>query len=269
MHPLLFTLGPFTVYAYGALLATAYLAGLRLAVVRARARGLDGGRILDLGIYVVVAAIAGAKLLLLAIDAPTVVANPAELLSLARSGGVFYGGLILAVGVALWYLRRHQLPVWTTCDVFAPGIALGHAVGRVGCLMAGCCFGRPTSLPWGITFHDPLAASLVGTPLGVALHPTQLYEVAAELIILGLLLATERRGRPFPGRTIWAYLALYAVSRFALEFFRGDERGALGMLSTSQVISAALFPLSLAMLALLSRRARVPVDAHGTARVHG
>jgi phosphatidylglycerol---prolipoprotein diacylglyceryl transferase len=268
MHPILFTIGPFTLYAYGALLAAAYLAGLRLAVVRARARGLDSGRVLDLGIYVIVAAIAGAKLLLLALDAPAALANPSELFSLARSGGVFYGGLILAVGVALWYLRRHRLPVWTTCDVFAPGIALGHAVGRVGCLMAGCCFGRPTTLPWGITFHDPVAASLVGTPLGVPLHPTQLYEVAAELLILGLLLATERRGRPFPGRTIWLYLALYAASRFAIEFVRGDERGAVGLLSTSQVISATLFPLSLAMLAWLSRRAAGQVRSDGTARVH-
>jgi phosphatidylglycerol:prolipoprotein diacylglycerol transferase len=117
-------------------------------------------------------------------------------MSLARSGGVFYGGLILAVVVAFWYIGRHRLPFWTTCDVFAPGIALGHVTGRLGCLAAGCCYGSPTDVPWAITFTNPLAAANVGTPLGIALHPTQVYEAGAELLILGFLLGTERRGRP-------------------------------------------------------------------------
>ena len=107
---------------------------------------------------------------------------------LARSGGVFYGGLILAVIVAFWYIDRYRLPFWTTCDIFAPGIALGHVTGRLGCLAAGCCYGSPTDVPWAITFTNPLAAANVGTPLGIALHPTQVYEAGAELLILGLLL---------------------------------------------------------------------------------
>ena len=138
---------------------------------------------------------------------------------------MFYGGLILAVVVALWYIRRIGLPLWTTCDVFAPGIALGHVVGRFGCFFAGCCYGKPTTLPWAITFTDPFAAANVGTPLDVPLHPTQLYEAGAELLILVLLLATERRGRPFPGRTFWLYMLLYAISRYVIEIFRGDPRG--------------------------------------------
>ena len=138
---------------------------------------------------------------------------------------MFYGGLILAVVVALWYIRRVGLPLWTTCDVFAPGIALGHVVGRFGCFFAGCCYGKPTTLPWGITFTDPFAAANVGTPLNVPLHPTQLYEAGAELLILMRPARTERKGRPFPGRTFWLYMLLYAVSRFVIEIFRGDERG--------------------------------------------
>jgi phosphatidylglycerol:prolipoprotein diacylglycerol transferase len=267
MFPKLFELGPLTVYTYGVLLAAAYLSGLQLALVRARRRGMDPTRVMDLGIYVIISALVGAKLLLLAVDFDNFRRSPGELFSLVRSGGVFYGGLILAVGVALWYLRRHRMPVWTTCDVFAPGIALGHVIGRIGCFMAGCCYGRSCDLPWAVTFTNPLASSNVGTPLGVPLHPTQLYEAGAELLILVGLLAFERRGRAFAGRTFWAYMLAYAVSRFIIEFFRGDERGVvLGLMSTSQFISVILAPLSVVMLIVLSRRTAEPVVAAPASR---
>jgi phosphatidylglycerol:prolipoprotein diacylglycerol transferase len=254
MHPVLFDFGRVTVYTYGVLLAAAYLLGLQLAMRRAKSRGLDHARVLDLGIYIIISALLGAKLLLLAVDFGTYTANPRELLTLLRSGGVFYGGLILAVTVALWYIRRVGLPLWTTCDVFAPGIALGHVVGRIGCLFAGCCYGKPTTLPWGITFTDPFAASNVGTPLNVALHPTQLYEAGAEALILGLLLATESRGRRYPGRTFWWYMLLYAISRYVIEMFRGDPRGTVLIFSTSQFISVLLAPMAVVMLIYLGRR---------------
>jgi len=263
MHPRLLELGPVTVYTYGVLLAAAYLAGLQMATARARSRGLEASRVMDLGIIIIIAAIVGAKLLLVAVDFNYYRGHPAEIFSLARSGGVFYGGLIAAVLAAFWYLRRHKMPVWVTCDVFAPGIALGHAIGRVGCLFAGCCFGRPTTLPWGIVFSDPFAASYVGTPLGVHLHPTQLYEAGAELAILALLLAVERRGRPFAGRTFWFYTLLYGVSRFVIEYFRGDESGMLLGLSTSQFISVVLVPLSVYMLLRLARRPQLAVQPAG------
>ncbi|OFV91617.1 MAG: prolipoprotein diacylglyceryl transferase [Acidobacteria bacterium RIFCSPLOWO2_12_FULL_65_11] len=254
MYPKLLELGPITVYTYGVLLAASYLLGLKLAMVRANTRGLDSTRVLDLGIYIIISALIGAKLLLLITDFRTFRVDPRELLTLVRSGGVFYGGLIAAVGVALWYIGRAGLPLWTTCDVFAPGIALGHVVGRFGCFFAGCCYGRPTTAPWGITFTDPFAAANVGTPLDIPLHPTQLYEAGAEFLILTLLLATERRGRPFAGRTFWLYMLLYAVSRFIIEFYRGDERGSVGMFSTSQFISVLLAPLAIGMLVYLARR---------------
>jgi phosphatidylglycerol:prolipoprotein diacylglycerol transferase len=262
MHPRLFELpwsmpylGPITVYTYGVLLAAAYLLGLQLAIVRARKRELDATRVMDLGIYIIISALVGAKLLLLVTDFQTFRTSPAELLTLARSGGVFYGGLILAVAVALVYIRSVGLPLWTTCDVFAPGIALGHVVGRFGCFFAGCCWGKPTTLPWGITFTDPFAAANVGTPLNVALHPTQLYEAGAELLILILLLTTERSGRRFAGRTFWLYMLLYAITRFVIEYYRDDPRGAVGPFSTSQFISLILAPLAIVMLVYLGRRA--------------
>jgi phosphatidylglycerol:prolipoprotein diacylglycerol transferase len=255
-------LGPLTVYTYGVLLAAAYLLGLRFAMMRARARNLDPVRVLDLGIYIIIAALVGAKLLLLITDFQTFRANPAELLSLARSGGVFYGGLIVAVVVALWYIHRVKLPLWITCDVFAPGIALGHVVGRFGCFFAGCCYGRPTTKPWGVVFTDPFAAANVGTPLGVHLHPTQLYEAGAELAILIGLLLMERKTKGFAGRTFWLYILLYAISRYIVEIYRGDERGTVGIFSTSQFISIVLAPLAIGMLVYLARKkAPAPTSA--------
>ena len=254
MHPILFEIGGFPVYTYGVLLAAAYLLGLQFALRRAKARGLDPNRVMDLGIWIIISALVGAKLLLLIVEWDTFTSDWRELFTLMRSGGVFYGGLIAAVAVALWYLRRHRLPMWTVTDVFAPGIALGHVVGRLGCLFAGCCFGRRTDVPWAITFHSEFAAQNVGTPLNIPLHPTQLYEAGAELLILILLLATERKGRPFPGRTFWGYMFLYAVSRFIIEFYRGDPRGMVGAFSTSQFVSLLIVPLSLVMLVVLSRR---------------
>lgn len=254
MHPILFEVGGFPVYTYGVLLAAAYLLGLQFALVRARARGLDANRVMDLGIWIIISALVGAKLLLLIVDFDTFRSDPRELLTLARSGGVFYGGLIAAVVVALWYLRRHRMPMWSVTDAFAPGIALGHVVGRLGCFFAGCCFGRATDVPWAVTFTNEYARANVGTPLHVPLHPTQLYEAGAELLILGFLLVFERRGRSFPGRTFWTYMLVYGVSRFIIEFYRGDARGMVGALSTSQFVSVVLVPLSIVMLFLLSRR---------------
>ena len=258
MHPILFEIGGFPVYTYGLLLAAAYLLGLQFALVRARTRGLDPNRIMDLGIWIIVSALVGAKLMLLVVERDKFGWNWTELLNLFRSAGVFYGGLIAAVGVALFYLWRHRMPVWTVTDVFAPGIALGHIVGRLGCLFAGCCFGRPTTMPWGITFHSEFAAQNVGTTLGVPLHPTQLYEAGAELLILGFLLFSEKKGRPYPGRTFWSYMLLYGVSRFIIEFYRGDSRGTVDFLSTSlstsQFVSLMIVPVSLVMLFLLRRR---------------
>ena len=254
MHPILFEIGNFPVYTYGVLLAAAYLLGLQFALVRARALGLDANRVMDLGIWIIISALIGAKLLLLIVDFDTFRTSPSEMLTLMRSGGVFYGGLIAAVAVAFWYMRRHKLPVWSVSDAFAPGIALGHVIGRMGCFFAGCCFGRSTDVPWAVTFTNEYARQNVGTPLNIPLHPTQLYEAGAELLILGFLLLLERRGRPFAGRTFWTYMLVYGITRFIIEFYRGDARGMVGTFSTSQFVSIVLVPLSILMLVLLSRR---------------
>jgi phosphatidylglycerol:prolipoprotein diacylglycerol transferase len=256
MHPILFEIGSWPVYSYGVLLALAYLAGLQFAVVRARRAGLDAARIMDLGIYLIIAALIGAKLMLVIVDFGYFRDRPRELLSLVRVGGVFYGGLIFALLAGLFLVRRYRLPVWSAADMYAPGVALGHVIGRMGCLLAGCCYGRPTNLPWGITFTSPVAAASAGTPLGVALHPTQIYDAGAELLILIVLLVSERRGRPYPGRTWWLYMLLYAIARFIVEIYRADERGTFLGVSTSQLVSLIVAPIAVIMLLRLKRTGR-------------
>jgi len=256
MYPILFNVGDWPVYSYGVLLAAAYLIGLQLAVVRARRAGIDPAKVMDLGIYLIIAALVGAKLMLIAVDFDYFRQQPRELLSLVRAGGVFYGGLIAAVAVGYFLVRRYKLNIWSTGDLMAPGIALGHVVGRFGCLLAGCCYGRPTDVAWAITFTNPVANANVGTPLNIPLHPTQLYDAGAELLILGVLLLTERKGKPFAGRTFWLYIGLYAISRFIIEYFRGDiQRGTVfGTMSTSQFVSLLLVPAALVMLWFLRRQ---------------
>ncbi len=266
MHPILFEIGGFPVYTYGLLLAAAYLLGLQFALMRAKTRGLNPNQIMDLGIWIIVCALVGAKLMLVIVERDRFGWTLADLMNIFRSAGVFYGGLIAAVAVALFYLWRHRMPVWTVTDVFAPGIALGHVIGRLGCLFAGCCFGRPADVPWAITFHNELAQTLAGTPLDTPLHPTQLYEAGAELVILGALLLTEKKGRPYPGRTFWSYMLLYGVTRFVIEFYRGDSRGLVNVLglslSTSQFVALLLVPLSIVMMVVLARRVSpAPTDA--------
>jgi phosphatidylglycerol:prolipoprotein diacylglycerol transferase len=253
MHPRIFTvpefdlfgrsLGPLTLHSYGVLLALAFLAGLWVASRQARRAGLDSGRITDMAVYVLIAGLIGAKVLLLVVEWDYYSANTGELLSLFQSGGVFYGGLLGALPVAWWYARRHRLAGWATADVLAPGVAIGQAIGRLGCFAAGCCYGRPGSAPWCLPFRDPYAARTVGTPLDVPLHPVQIYESLACFAILGFLLWLAGRKR-FPGQVTLAYLSLYAVVRFTIEFFRGDpNRGTVlgGALSTSQFIAVVLF----------------------------
>ncbi len=256
MHPILLEAGPVTIYSYGVLLAAAYLLGLWLGVRRASQAGLDGNKVMDLGIWVIIAALVGAKGLLFVVDFNHFTSSREEFFSLLRSGGVFYGGLIAASLTCIYQLRKHKLPLWQSGDLFAPGIALGYMVGRLGCLAAGCCYGKAApGLAWAITFTDPAAALNVGTPLGVPLHPTQLYESLAGFLILVILLVIERRGTPYAGRTFWQFVLMYAVSRFIIEFFRGDDRGMVALFSTSQMISLVLAPLSLVMLWWLAVRA--------------
>jgi phosphatidylglycerol:prolipoprotein diacylglycerol transferase len=275
MHPRLLTLpvpefnllglhfGPtITLHTYGLLLAIAFIAGLWVASREAKRQGLDAGRVTDMAIWVLIAGLIGAKVLLVLVDFHYYQRSPRELWSIFQSGGVFYGGLIGGALVAWWYARRHGLAGWSTADALAPGVVLGQAIGRLGCFAAGCCWGKPTSLPWAVTFTDVYASRAVGTPMDTPLHPSQLYESGAAFLIFAFLLWLLPRKR-FDGQVALAYVALYSAVRFGLEFLRGDpERGSWfgGALSTSQVIAVVLL-LGTAVLLPRLRRTRALATA--------
>ena len=272
MHPVLFSLppfdffgrslGPITLHTYGVLLALGMILALWVVGREATKAGLDAARVTDLAIYVLIAGLVGAKVLLVVVEWRFYWAHPGDLWAVLRSGGVFYGGLLGAMPVAWYYTRRFALDGWTTADVLAPGVVLGQAVGRLGCLAAGCCHGRAAGVPWAVTFKDPYAYREVGTPLDIPLHPTQVYESVACLAIFGVLLFLLPRRR-FRGHVVTAYVALYSTARFFIEFYRGDAvRGSLKLgvdlqLYTSQIIALGLLLVLAATVPSLMKKNRI------------
>ena len=181
--------------------------------------------------------------------------HPADIFKL-WNGLAFYGGFLLALPVGLWMIRRKKLPVAKVADIFALGVALGLVFGRMGCFMAGCCHGLPTDLPLGVTFFEP---ACLARPLGVPLHPTQLYSSGLALLLFGLLWLQKRRWKRFDGQVVLSFILLYSAGRFLIEFVRGDNRGEFfgGALSSSQLIALPLVVISLVLLIWLARRARL------------
>lgn len=245
MFPRLFHIGSFFIPTYGVLVALGVLVGLWISVRNSQKQGIKPENAWDFGIAVVLAGIVGSKILYVVVDWRAYLEHPREIFSLStlQAGGVFSGGLIAAFAVAWWFLRKHNMPALATCDAFAPGLAMGHAIGRLGCFAAGCCYGKPTTHFWGVTFTNPVAAQYVGTPLGIALEPTQLFESAAELIIFATLTWMFAR-KKFDGQIFGAYLFLYGIARFFIEFVRDDPgRGGPyfgGILSGTQLIAIGL-----------------------------
>ena len=241
MHPILINIGSFHLPTYGTLLVLAILGGIYTAMRLGRRAGIDSALILDFCTWLILVALVGAKVLMVLTDWSYYRANLAEIFSVSTlmAGGVFYGGFLAALFFTVWYVRVQKLSFWKLADVLAPGVALGQTVGRLGCFSAGCDYGKPTTAPWGVVFTSTFAHEVAGVPLGVRLHPAQLYESITTFVIFGLLLwwfpKKKRDGDVFLG-----YVGLYAMARFFLEFLRGDEdRGFVfhHLLSTSQFIA--------------------------------
>jgi len=255
MYPELFRIGNFPINTYGVFLAVAFLCAILITVKLAARDGLPSERIYDLCLWMLLASLIGSKLLMLFTE-PEYRDHPMQLLSLdfLRSGGVFYGGLIGAVVAGYFLMKRYKLPWWKTADACAPGIAIGNFFGRQGCFAAGCCWGKPTTLPWGVKFTE-LGHEITGVPTDAYLHPTQLYESFAMLLVFFFLLWLHKHKR-FSGQVVLAYALLYSIIRFSIEFVRDDPRGdILGLtsltgLSTSQLISIVVGISALVILIL-------------------
>ena len=256
MFPKLIQFGSFYIPTYGVLVALAFLAALGVTRRLARLGGLPLEKITNLAVYCAIAGIVGAKLLMLLFNLGDYVRNPGEIFSLEtlQAAGVFHGGFVAAFVFAVLYMRRQQLPPFPTMDAFAPGVALGQGIGRVGCFAAGCCWGKECNLPWGVRFRSDEAAPV---PLGKTLHPAQLYESAADLIIFAILYRCFRRHHQ-EGQVIGLYLVLYSTARFVIEFFREHEQTLVGPFSLTQWIALGLLVCG---AAILLRGRYSPADA--------
>jgi phosphatidylglycerol:prolipoprotein diacylglycerol transferase len=283
----------FTFNTYGFLLALAFVTGLFVMARLAARDGLDKQKVYDLGLWVLAASLIGSKALMVIAEWDSYYRdNPSQIFTLDffRSGGVFYGGFIGAVIASMIVMRAYKLPWWRTADACAPGIAIGQVIGRLGCFSAGCCWGKPTTAWCGVHFTDegnritgvptivsqltdPIQqrvwserlASLGGDLAPIHLHPTQLYEAAATLLIFVALLAMLRRRR-FHGQIILAYAVLYSVARFIIEYWRDDPRGEIFDLSTSQFIAIFIFIGALAMFIYRIRKPSAELQPQGAER---
>lgn len=243
---------------YGLLLALALLTAIITADRLGRREGFDGSRMLDFSTWIIVVGLVGAKVLMIVSDWGYYSHEPGDIFSLntLEAGGVFYGGFIASALFAMWYVRTYQLPPLKMFDIYAPAIALAQSVGRLGCFSAGCDYGTRTSSILGVVFTNPYSHEVTGVPLNTRIHPTQLYESLATLII-GLILLWRFGRKKRDGEIFLLYLVLYAVARFFLEFLRGDEdRGFVfnHLLSTSQFIAILALLVSIGLWIYLRRR---------------
>jgi phosphatidylglycerol---prolipoprotein diacylglyceryl transferase len=234
MHPILFEIGSFTIYPYGFCIAVGAVSGFAYMAWQGKKQfGTTFDQSNTLFLLIVISAVIGGKLFII-FEEPSYLSNPSKLFS--GNGFVFYGSLLTCIPLMLWFFRKHKIPLWPMLDVMAVVTGILHACGRIGCFMAGCCYGIPTDSFVGVIFTNPVCQA---DPLNTSLHPTQLYEAGFILMILIVLLLLKN-GKQFAGQLFLIYLIMYAVGRGVIEIFRGDiERGFLieGLLSTSQFIS--------------------------------
>jgi phosphatidylglycerol:prolipoprotein diacylglycerol transferase len=254
MFPVLFNLGPLTIHTYGVFVAMGFFAGLGVTMRLARTEGIPSGLIMDMSFVILVAAIVGSRALYVLMNLSFYLENPIHAFKLWEGGLVFSGGLAASGLVMAWYIHRHGLSWWKTGDLWAPGIAVGQAVGRIGCLMAGCCYGKPANdLPWAVTFTDPLCLA----PIGIPLHPTQLYSMISGFVIFAILLIIFFR-RKFYGQVLLWFVILHSTARLLIERFRGDFRGVVfgSSISLTQLVTLVLLSAAVAALVFKKNKAR-------------
>ncbi|XPV74791.1 MAG: prolipoprotein diacylglyceryl transferase [Desulfovibrio sp.] len=232
MHPILFSIGPITIYMYGLFMAAAFMTGIGWTMREARERGLNEERVHTLSLIAAGGAILGARGLYVLINPTYYINHPAEIIQFWSGGLVFSGGFVVAVLGGYLYMRSQNEPLFDWMDAIAISMPLAQAVGRVGCLFAGCCYGGECSLPWGVTFTDPDSLA----PLGIELHPTQVYHSLAGLTTFAILFFASKKITK-PGVIAGMYLVLFPVFRIIIEFFRSDYRGDAGIMSATQMIA--------------------------------
>jgi phosphatidylglycerol:prolipoprotein diacylglycerol transferase len=253
MYPILFKIGFLEIRTYGVILFIAFMVAMLYLKRKATRAGIPKEAIYDLTFWVILSAIVGSRILYVIYEWELFSKNIWEIFAIWEGGLVFYGGVLLAIPTAIIYMVRRKLPLWRMADWIAPGFALGIAVGRWGCFFNGCCYGKPTSLPWGVVFPSFSAAG--STFHGIPVHPTQIYESLAEFIVFLLLIRIERV-KPFDGFVFWIFIIFAASIRFLVDFLRYYEPGVriLSIFNVNQVVSAVLIIIAVFMIAILRKR---------------
>lgn len=235
----LFSIGPFTIHGYGLMIALGIVVCVIMGTYRAKKHGYKEDAVLDIAIFSVLAGFLGAKLLFVLVEFDRFLENPMQVLG--SEGFVVYGGIIAGVLAAVLYCRIKKLSFLEYFDLLAPSVSIAQGFGRIGCFLAGCCYGRETHAFWGVTFPEGSFA-----PAGVPLIPTQLLSSEGDFAITGILLLYSKHSKQ-KGNTGALYLLLYGIGRFLVEFLRSDDRGTVGILSTSQFISIGIVLLAILM----------------------
>jgi phosphatidylglycerol---prolipoprotein diacylglyceryl transferase len=220
MHPDLFSIGPLTLHTYGLFIAIGFIMGLLIAIRIGKRYGLDSQKIMDMGFLLIISGVIGSRIVYVLMNFSLYSKNPLDIFKLWQGGLVFSGGLLAAVIVFFFYIRHHKLNVLQIGDIWAPAAVIGQAMGRIGCFMAGCCYGRPTNVPWRVIFKNPASIA----PLNIPLHPTQLYDAMSNLIIFIVLMILTAK-KKFDGQVLLWFLILHSTARLYIERFRGDDRG--------------------------------------------
>ncbi len=242
MHPILFKFFGIEIHTYGFFVALGFMTALFVSQKLAEKEGLSKNLVVDYAFYMLIFAIIGARFFYVIIEYKFYIKHPFEILKIWEGGLVYYGGFIFAV-LSLFiyhYTKNRNTPILKITDIFATALPLGQAIGRLGCLSAGCCYGKPCNLPWAIKFTNPESLA----PLNVYLHPTELYHAISDFLIFIILIFIFKKKKEFNGETTCLYGILYSVGRFIVEIFRGDPRGHIGIFSTSQFISIIVFAIS-------------------------
>ena len=255
MYPTLLTLGPLNIHTYGLFIAIGFIIGLLVAMHIGKSEGFHSGQVLDMGFIVILCAIIGSRLAYVLLNISYYVDHPLDILKMWQGGLVFSGGLVAVALAMIWYLKRRHLPFWKVGDLFAPAIAIGQGIGRMGCFMAGCCYGKPTGMPWGMIFTDPNTLA----PRNIPLHPTQLYAALSGILIFAVLMVLRAK-RKFEGQVFLWFLILHSTSRLLMERLRGDDRGLIPGTEMSVTQLIALLILMAAVVALMIITSRRPTD---------
>lgn len=241
MHPILFKIGDTPFYAYGFFIALGYLSSIALLTFLAKMRNRDPAPFYDLAFIAIVTGVLGSRILFVLTNLEYFERFPSEIFYIWKGGLVFYGGFVVALPCLYIYIRWKKLPIMETLDITAPALALGHALGRIGCFMAGCCHGTACNLPWAIRFDTELVDPALRN---VPVHPTQLYEAISLFLLTAVMVFLLKRKTFRPGGVSMIYLMGYAILRSIIEIFRGDSvRGYIiePWLTTSQGIAVLLF----------------------------